>query len=187
MNRSDAHGAAPFFHDRRGVAAVEFALTFPIMLTLLVGMVEVATTVQSLMRYNLSVHTVADLVSRCRTVNAADLTDDFMAAALIINSTKTLPPDISLVAASVSFDGTSGTASIDWIRGAGASIPSNATVLASAAGKGTKGSSVIVAGIQYSYNLIGSAAPPLNISHFAYAVPRLVQKVPQTGACDWSL
>ena len=187
MNRSNTHGLGRLFHDRRGVAALEFALTFPIMAALLVGMVEIATTVQSLMKYNLSAHTVTDLVSRCRTVDAADLTDDFMAAALIINSTKTLPPDVSLVVASVSFDASSGAGSLDWVKGTGAAVPSNATILSSATGKGTKGSSVIVAGIQYSYSPLGKATPPLNISHYTYAIPRLVQKIPQTGACDWSL
>ena len=187
MNRSKAARWRLVFRDRRGVAATEFALTLPVMAVLLAGMVEVATTVQTMMNDKAAAYTVADLVSRCRTVNTADITDDFTAAALIITSTKTLPSTVSAFVASVSFNSTTGSPSIDWSKGVGTSLPTNAAVIGDATGKGTAGNSVIVSVINYSYTPFGQTIPPVIISNVAYASPRLVQKIPNTAACDWSM
>ena len=175
------------FSDRSGLAATEFALTFPVLLALLTGMVQVATAVQSMMMDKVAAHTIADLVSRCRTVNTSDITDDFTAAALIISQTKTMPSDVAAYVASVSFDAQTGAPSIDWSQGVGTPQPSASTVLINATGKATAGNSVIVGVINYSYIPFGQTIPPVVFSQYAYSSPRLVQKVPNTAACDWSL
>ena len=175
------------FSDRRGIAATEFALILPVMVALLTGMVEVATTVQALMKDKQAAHAVADMVSRCRTVSASDISDDFTAAALIITSTKTLPSNVSVFVASVSYDATTGASSLDWSQGAGGAVPSSSTILNSAASMTVKGGSVIVAGIYYSYTPISQTIPPVVISQIAYSSPRVVSKITNNATCDWSL
>lgn len=187
MSRSNLRGFGRMLRDRSGVSALEFALTFPVMVALLTGMVEIASMVQTLSRDKAAAHSVADLVSRCRTVADADITDDFTAAALIIAEAKTLPSDVSILVASVSFAAQGGAATLDWSKSEGASPPTLAAVLSMAAGKAPSGASIIVAAVNYTYSVVGESVPPLIFSQYAFSAPRLVTKVPLSTACDWSL
>ncbi len=187
MNRSESIGWRYVFSDRRGVAAIEFALTLPAMIALAAGIAEFSSTMQTFKKNKLAAYTVTDLVSRCRTVNANDITDDFVAAALIMSGTKTLPTTISARVGSVKFATTTGTASIDWSKGIGNAPPSEATILSKATGKATAGNSLIVTVIDYSYTPVGQLVPAITMQDIAFASPRLVPNVTLTGACDWSL
>ena len=187
MNRSESIGWRHLFSDRRGVAAIEFALTLPAMIALAAGIVEFSSTMQTFKKNKLAAYTVTDLVSRCRTVNASDITDDFVAAALIMSGTKTLPTTISARVGSVKYAPTTGTASIDWSSGIGNAPPSEATILSNAAGKATAGNSLIVTAVDYSYTPIDQVVPTIIIHDIAFASPRLVPNVSLSTACDWSL
>ncbi len=67
-----------------GVAAVEFALVLPVMITMLLGMSEVTLAVNVDRKLTLLSRSLADLSSRVATINADQLKDNFLAAAVIM-------------------------------------------------------------------------------------------------------
>lgn len=67
--------------DRRGAAAVEFALMMPMLLILVLGCVEIAQYVLLHQKLQRSATTVADLMTRNATWEAADVADMFEAVA----------------------------------------------------------------------------------------------------------
>lgn len=184
MSPSDSSRGRGVFNDRRGVAAVEFALIFPIMATLLAGMISVVSFVQTTMTTKNAAYTIVDLVGRCRSVSDADVKDYFSAAAFILNSRKTMPKDYYAFVASVSFDQSTGAASVDWKEYTGTVPTSSSEILRYASSKGVKGGSVIVAGVYSSE--AETAVPPASGTSIAYATPRLTSKIPLSTTCDLS-
>ncbi len=159
--------------DRSGVSAVEFALIFPVLAALFMGMVQIASMVQGYLTNSNTAHLVADLVGRCRAVIPADITDDLKAAAFMLNSTSTLPTGASAIVASVNFDASTGAATVGWSQTSGPNTISTATILSNVASLkiASPGHSLIVVGITNG----GSTT-------YGYAVPRLIPQVPMLSA-----
>lgn len=67
--------------DRRGIAAVEFALVLPVLMILVLGCVEVAQYVLLHQKLQRSATTVADLMTRDASWSAAEIDDMFAAVA----------------------------------------------------------------------------------------------------------
>ena len=173
--------------DRRGVTAIEFAIIVPVMITIMLGAIQFVGTVQTRLSDDVAAWEVADLVSRCRTVATPDLTDAYTAASLIITATKTQPANFSYYVASVSYNPTTGAPGVDWRSDSGTPVTTNSTILAKATGQRSAGESVIIAGVDYSYQPAGPSGPTLVLSDVAMMSPRLVAKIPLGTACDWSL
>lgn len=74
-------GARRFGRDHRGVVAVEFALMMPVLLLLLLGCIEVAQYVLLHQKLQRSATTVADLMTRNTSWEAAEVADMFEAVA----------------------------------------------------------------------------------------------------------
>ncbi len=72
------------FSNQDGIAAVEFALLLPVMITLFFGVVE--TSLALLCRADVSkmASTAADLISQANTVSSADLNNVYAAAGTIL-------------------------------------------------------------------------------------------------------
>jgi Flp pilus assembly protein TadG len=64
-----------FAKEKRGLAAIEFALLLPMMMTLFVGSVEMSTGVAIHRKVTLAAHTIADLSSQYTTITDADMTN----------------------------------------------------------------------------------------------------------------
>lgn len=75
--------AAAFLRSSHGVAAVEFALVLPVMVTLYLGLVEVTQGVTADRKVTLVSRTVADLVGRTPTISRTEM-DDILAAGLSV-------------------------------------------------------------------------------------------------------
>jgi Flp pilus assembly protein TadG len=104
---------AAFARARDGVAAVEFALVMPIMLTMYLGSLELSQLINVDQRITTIAGTVGDLVARADgTVAAADLSDYFTAATAILApfSNSALKQTVTVVA--VSADGS--TNNVVW-------------------------------------------------------------------------
>ena len=186
MSRSDPVWRSAL-RDRSGVTAIEFAIILPVMITILLGAAQFAETVQTRLADETAAYEIADLVSRCRTVAASDLTDAFAAASLIINARKAKPTGYSYYVASVSFNASTGAPALDWRSDSGSPLTSSGAILTKATGQRAAGESVIVAAVDYSYQPAGSGGPTVVLSDVAMMSPRLVAKIPQSTACDWSL
>jgi Flp pilus assembly protein TadG len=73
-----------FAKERRGLAAVEFAMLLPMMMTLFLGSVEVTTAVAVQRKVTLTARALADLTSQFTTVADADMTNILNASSDII-------------------------------------------------------------------------------------------------------
>jgi Flp pilus assembly protein TadG len=145
--------------DSSGLAAVEFALIFPIMLLLFLGSFETTNLVLAYMKLEASAETAADLVAQTRVntvLQSADFTNITNAAKQVLSPLPTSGALLKIAFASVTYN--TGSAAIDWhteINSATpitiANIPNN-TSLANL-GNQTSGStdSVIIVTLTYSY------------------------------------
>jgi Flp pilus assembly protein TadG len=75
---------ARFAGERRGLAAVEFAMLLPIMMTLFLGSVEVTTGVAIQRKVNITARALADLASQFTAIGASDMSNILNAASDII-------------------------------------------------------------------------------------------------------
>jgi len=75
---------ARFLKDRRGVSAVEFALTLPVMLGLYLGSAEVTQGVSVQRKVTLTARALADLSSQLTSIDSSQMTNIFNAGSAII-------------------------------------------------------------------------------------------------------
>lgn len=162
-----------YARDKRGVAAVEFALIFPVMAAILLGSVETSQLLEAKRKETNVAATVADLVAQEKSVDNADMSNIFQGATMLLApfSTATL----RVVVTSVINDASNNPV-VDWSDGynatartVGASLPADFPddVLVS-------GSSVIMAEVTYTYsspygwNVTG----PITLHDVYYCRPR---------------
>ncbi|MEA2758732.1 MAG: hypothetical protein QOH65_1345 [Methylobacteriaceae bacterium] len=110
--------------DQRGVAAVEFALILPFMLTLYLGIVELSKGYMASQRMTLVARTLADLTAQqqqLQTGGTTNITDSIMSnifgassAIMAPYSTTNLKMTVSQVLLSNKSDGTCCQAKTDW-------------------------------------------------------------------------
>jgi Flp pilus assembly protein TadG len=70
--------------DQRGVAAVEFALLLPLMVTLYLGTAEISQGISADRKVTMTTRTVADLVSQVSAINNAGMTDILNASSSVM-------------------------------------------------------------------------------------------------------
>jgi Flp pilus assembly protein TadG len=73
-----------FAAERRGLAAVEFAMLLPMMLTLFLGSVEVTTGIAIQRKVTLTAHALADLSSQFTVIADADMSNILSASSDVI-------------------------------------------------------------------------------------------------------
>ncbi|HEX4636978.1 MAG TPA: TadE/TadG family type IV pilus assembly protein [Rhizomicrobium sp.] len=182
-----------------GMAAVEFAMLLPFMITLFFGVVE--STLALLCRADVSImaSTAADLISQADTLASADVSNVYSAAGAILypyydpSKTGSAKPTIRIT--SVIYDTTAQSTTVGkvaWVctqSGSGALTPSSRTVGSTVTlpqALLTSGGSVIMAEIAYSYAspttkvITGS----INFTTNFYTKPRRVPQIASpTGGC----
>lgn len=84
LGRRLASRFARFAGERRGLAAVEFAMLLPMLMTLFLGSVEVTTGVAIQRKVTLTARALADLPSQFTTIAAADMSNILNASSDII-------------------------------------------------------------------------------------------------------
>jgi Flp pilus assembly protein TadG len=137
-----------FRRDQGGVALVEFAMAFPVMLVAYCGMVDVAQMVMLNRKVTQLASTLSDLTARVQSVSTADIDNIFNAAQTVL-----MPFEVSnasMIIANVVVD-PSGVARVCWsnqrngtalARGSTVTLPDSARVA---------GTSVIMARASYKY------------------------------------
>jgi Flp pilus assembly protein TadG len=154
-----------FGADRRGLAAIEFALAAPIAVLLYCGFAELTMAAHA-------ASVVADLVSQSTQVSATDVSDIFTSANAIMNPFPSAP--LKLRVTSVVADA-NGIPRVAWSQGQGmgaltggvavSSFPPNLLVA---------GDSVIMADVQYAFTspLQMTLPSPVTYSNTFYLKPR---------------
>ena len=170
-----------FWRDTQGLAAVEFAMILPIMLTLYFGTLETVDALTASRRVANVAETAADLVAQETTVSSADLNDVFAASAAILTpyDTTAIKITISSVVAS-----SSNVTTVAWSSAYGGATARtvNSTVTLPT-GLTTAGSSVIMAEVTYSYvsPIAHFIVGPITMTETAYLRPRRSLTVAKTS------
>jgi Flp pilus assembly protein TadG len=190
------HGAA----NEDGIAAVEFAMLLPFMITLFFGVVESSLALLCRADVSIMASTSADLISQANVLASADLTNVYNAAGTILypyyDPSVVGSPKPTIRITSVIYN--SGAASptttgtIAWTctqSGSGTLTPTSRT-----AGNPmtlpqpllTVGGSVIVSEIAFNYASPTTKviAGPINFTNNFYTKPRRIAQIPTpTGGC----
>lgn len=166
--------AASCLRDRKGLAAVEFALIAPVMVAMFYGVVELSSAIDCNSRVARVSSTVADLVAQSTAVSSADTTNIFNAANAILFPYAAANAKVvvsSLVANS------SGVVTVEW------SDPQNTSKRTSPpanipAGILPANTSVIYAEVTYSFTpAISYFLGTINLTGNFYSKPRRSVKV----------
>ena len=105
-----------FRDDRRGLAAVEFALIVPLMLMMVFGTIEITNGIAVKRKIDLVSRTLSDLTSRASTLSSTDVTSFFTVGSAIMQ------PYGSSLAATISevyIDPITAAGSIIWSQASG--------------------------------------------------------------------
>lgn len=132
--------------NEEGVAVMEAAMLFPVILVLLMGVYDLGNGIALAEKSITSSQIAADLVSRNRTMNAADLDDLIEGAKLAFEPYDT--HDFGIDVVSVAFDQNKDPV-ILW-RETRDMLPNNVAV-ASVAGLAPEGEGMIIVTVKYAY------------------------------------
>lgn len=162
------------WRDKRGVAALEFALIAPIVLFMYVGVVEVGNLLTVQRRVESVVSTAADLTAQVKKVSDSDLSDisDASKSILAPYDTTQLKIVISSVVADASNNG-----KVAWSYSKNGSVRAVGSAYALPPGTTEANSSVIVAEVTYAYQPVLDlkkvfSPGALNLQRTFYARPR---------------
>ena len=165
----------------RGTSMMEFALVFPLLVVLFLGLVEFGEAFSVNRRMAYTATTAADLVAQVSSISNADLADITLAVDELIKP-HSVPP-FGMVISSVYTDG-SGNTKIDWSYATGSGVTAHATggAFTLPAGLKENGFSMVVVETKYVFTptvglfLLGSHT----MNGVAYARPRLTSKITKT-------
>lgn len=169
-----------------GLAAVEFALILPVMITILFGLLETSLALACRADVVNVSSSVADLVAQEATVTSSDMTNIFSAANAILypNSPSTAQITVTSVKYNTATNSlTSGK--VDWSCTHGGTKRSVGSIVTLPANLMTANGSVIVSEITYSY-----ASPttqmvigPITMGNTFYSKPRRVAAIAGPSSC----
>ena len=139
---------AGFGRDRRGMAAVEFALIAPVMVLLYCGLAEFTMAMMAERRVAHSASVIADLVAQTPQVKSGELTDIFTVGGSILNPFPTTPLKMRIT--SVVAD-VNGVPKVSWSQGQGLSALTVNSTVTVPNNLLAAGDSVVMADVQYAY------------------------------------
>jgi Flp pilus assembly protein TadG len=194
--RRAGHFARRLVNDRRGVAAIEFAMIVPIMLVLFFGTVELSSGVAASRKVSLTARTLSDLTSRSVSVSDSDLTNFFAAGGAIM--TPYVPPIYNVTNGTITelwIDPSTGNARVQWSKGSAAlaqkslvSIPPD-LIVKDASGNVLPNQYLIFSQVNYLYKpTVGYVMAPagVTLSDVSYTRPRqtvcVIYPTPTSGA-----
>jgi Flp pilus assembly protein TadG len=181
--RKIGHHLLAMFDDRRGVAAIEFAMLLPVMLVMYFGMEEFSTGLSVSRQVTLVARTLSDLTSQSTSVADTDLINFGETAKAILT-----PNDPSILRSSVTeiyIDPKTHLARVQWSKGMSIDTSGNVTVGPSSHPTSQvvpvppelniDGTYVIWSEVSYNYKpTVGHVMikTGVNLSDFAYTRPR---------------
>lgn len=134
-----------------GVAAVEAALLFPVMLTMLLGMVDIGNAILSNQKTITASQVTADLIARKEVVSTTDINEAIEAARLALEPFSTATFGVDIV--SVRFDN-NGAPQIVWRETQ--NMTPNDNAVASTAAIGEPGEGMVIVSVVFRYDPIFS-------------------------------
>ena len=170
------------WRDRRGIAAVEFALIAPALLVVFLGVIEMSFRFRAAEETTRFTQEVADLVSRQETFSTSALEDLYDASVYMMKPLEATDRlDLDVVSVGYANDADA-TPSVFWRRSLGVPVDVD---LDESRGLGGKNESVIRVAVRYRYDSPFTTlfrGPTVNIRRVAYARPRLTRLITMDGA-----
>lgn len=172
-----------FGSDRRGIAAIEFALIAPALIFLVMGVLEMSFRFRAAEEATRYVHQMADLVSRENELTTEGLEELYAAATNLmkpLETTDNLDFDVS----SVGFEGEDAEPTMFWRRVAGTPIDFEPE---DAEGMGVESETVIRVGVRYTYESVLTTlfgGKTMAIEREAYARPRVERVISIDGETE---
>jgi Flp pilus assembly protein TadG len=171
-----------FAGDKSGIAAVEFAMLLPLMLSLWLGAVELSQGIAADRKVTLTARTISDLVSQVTSTSTSDIANSLNAATAVMAPFPT--GNLKATVSSVVIDANS-KATIGWsctYNGAARSKGSGVTLPAALLVPNT---SLIWSEVQYAYTpTIGYIVTgTLTLKDQIYMRPRLSDTVAGPSSC----
>jgi Flp pilus assembly protein TadG len=172
---------ARFGKESGGVSAVEFALLFPMMITLCLGSVEASQAVAADRKVVLTAHALVDVSSQYTDITDADISNILAAGSAII--APYAPANLAEVVSELAINA-EGQASVVWsdtLNGVARAVGQTVTIPKSLAVPNTY---LILAEVQYNYNptygyvLTGT----LPLQNQSYALPRQSNSIARTAS-----
>ena len=130
-----------------GIAASEFALVFPVMFIMMLGMIDLGNGLLTNKKVITAAQMAADLVTRELIASDADITDAMTAAQLAIQPLDTTSFGIDIAA--IRFLGDNADATVIWRDTQ--NMPPNGNIEALAEGLGVENEGLIAVTVQYNY------------------------------------
>ena len=170
-----------FRRDRRGVALVEFALIFPMLILLYFGGYEVCRMTATYRKLTDTTVEVANVTAQYNSVSASDVATIFAATSQIMAPYPTA--SLSMVLSEVTTDANS-VATVTWSKaynGATALVAGSAVTMPT--GLAAPSSNYILVQSSYSYTpTVGSAfIATVPMTSSIYIIPRNSPSIPYTG------
>lgn len=137
-----------FARDTGAIGAVEFALIFPVMLTIYFGVAEMTNALIVQRRVTMIAQTAADLVAQAASVTNSDMTDIMAASTAIMQPFSTGPIKIKIT--SVVADSTNKT-KVAWSDAKNTTARTVGSTVTLPSGLTSAGTSVIYAEVSYAY------------------------------------
>nr|WP_321985774.1 TadE/TadG family type IV pilus assembly protein [uncultured Lichenicoccus sp.] len=166
-------------HDQHGVAALELALTAPLMLILFFGTVEVTQLIRVSNKLTLATQAIANIIGGQNPATVLNVGNAYVGGEFVMTPFVNSTPLLATIA-SVTYDSSGNPSQLAWqITEGGASAMSVATACSLAKGYGVGSDSVIIVQASYSYAAITHYILPSSyaLSHVAYGRPRNVAAI----------
>jgi Flp pilus assembly protein TadG len=159
--------------DKRGVSAVEFALVFPLMVGLYLGLAEVAQGVGIDRKVSLTARALSDLCSQASsTISNADMTNILNATTSVMSPYSTTP--LTVVVSAINIDST-GKATVGWSDTRGGTARSVGSTITIPSALAIPSTQLILSEVTYGYKpAIGyTITGTLTLSEKLYMSPRV--------------
>jgi Flp pilus assembly protein TadG len=165
-----------FIRDKRGVAAVEFALTAPIMLLFYCGLAELTMAMMADRRASHTAAVIGDLVAQESQVSKAEVADIMKIGTSIMDPFPST--DLSMRLTSIQADA-SGTPKVRWSQVNGSFAKLSGTVSGMPAGLIAANESVVMAETSFNYtSVIKNVVPSgITLTQKYYLRPRKASEV----------
>jgi Flp pilus assembly protein TadG len=172
---------ADFVADRRGVSALEFAVTLPLMLALYLGTAEVTQGISVKRKVTLTARAVADLSSQYTAITNADLTNIFNAGSAII--APYTAANLAETVSEIAID-SNGNATVVWSSTSNGTALTVGQTVTLPSGLAMANSYLILGQASYSYNPTYGyvLTHTLTLSDQFYMRPRQSNSISLTGS-----
>ena len=169
-----------FAGDKSGIAAVEFAMLLPLMLSLWLGSVELSQGIAADRKVTLTARTIADLVSQVTNINNADMTNSLNAAAGVVAPYPVSKLKVTVSSVTIDANGKATVAWSDTLNGTARSVGSTVTLPTAL---NVASTSLIWSEVQYSYTpVVGYVVTgTLTLKDQIYMRPRLSNSVTRSA------